>query len=365
MPTLRVAIISTPRSGNTWLLHLLSKMYQAPTFTVHTPLEVDWDNLPPACILQLHWHPEPTFLPRLEKGGFRAVVLARHPLDVLNSILHFSIHDPTARWLEGEGGNERSIFGAMPRSTAFLDYATGPRARALLSISREWWNLPDCHALHYEALVASTEAELYRLVEAFSVAPVVPIEEAVAATTLPKMRQLTQNNNHFWQGQSNLWKKLLTMPEAQRIADAHAAVFAQLGYLCDADPDLKANEADANWVQLVWAPITEKLHGIKLLNKSIAELEGLIAKKDEDIFACHAEINTCRTELGRLHSAYVGLEGLNANLREHHTQLFDHYKSLVEGLTPESLELAERVGRITRKHPQTAALVKRVIRMAS
>lgn len=362
---MRVAIISTPRSGNTWLLHLLSKMYQAATLTVHTPLEVDWENLAPACIMQLHWHPEPTFLVRLEKGGFRVVVLARHPLDVLNSILHFSLHDPTARWLEGEGGNERSIYGAMPRSSAFLDYATGPRARALLSITREWWSLPDCQTIHYEDLVAQTASVLDRLVQALVVAPSVSIEAAMAATTLPKMRQLTQNNNHFWQGQSNLWKKLLTAAEATRIAKAHAAVFAELGYDCDPNPDLTGSEADANWIQLVWAQLTEELHDMKKMQKRIAELEGKLERKEEELTSCHSELMSCRTELGRLHTAYLGLEGVNTNLREHHTQLYAHYKSLVEGLTPESLDLAARVGSIARRHPQTAALVKRVIRLAS
>ena len=114
-----MAIISTPRSGNTWLLHLLSKLYQASTLTVHNPIELDWGQLPAACILQVHWHPARNFLAHLSNSGFRVVVLARHPLDVLISILQFSLHDPTCRWLEGEGGNERTIYGAMPVAPPF------------------------------------------------------------------------------------------------------------------------------------------------------------------------------------------------------------------------------------------------------
>jgi hypothetical protein len=179
------------------------------------------------------------------------------------------------------------------------------------------------------------------------------------------MRQLTQNNNHFWQGQPNLWKKLLPAAEATRIADTHATVFSQLGYRCDPNPDLTGSEADANWVQLAWAPLTEELHSMKQFKKRIADLENQLANKHKDLTACHEELVSCRTELGRLHTAYVGLQGVNANLRDHHSQLYDHYKTLVQGLTPESLDLAARVGSISRRHPQTAALVKRVIRMAS
>jgi hypothetical protein len=355
---LRVAIISTPRSGNTWLLHLLSRLYHAATLTFHSPLEIEWGKLPEACIMQLHWHPEASFLAHLETGGFRVVVLARHPLDVLISILHFALHDPTARWLEGEGGNERPIYGAMPRSTAFFDYATGPRAKALLSITLEWWTMAGCHTLRYEDLVAQTAAELNRLTQSLGVAPVTSVESSIAATTLPKLRQLTKNNNHFWQGQSDNWKKLLPEAEARPIAQAHSEVFAKLGYVCDPNPEITGSQADGNWVNLVWAQLTEELHVLKHYKHNIGILEKELTDRRQ-------ELEAARLELGRMHNAYSGLEGVHANLRKHHEMLLDHHKDLTEGLVPGAVEMAFRVGRISRRHPQAAAFVKRVIRMAS
>jgi hypothetical protein len=105
--TMRLAVIGTPRSGNTWLRHLLSSAYDIPERPIHSPHDLPWNELPPSCVLQLHWHPVESFLKRLEDQGFRVIVLSRHPLDVLISILHFSLHDKTAGWLEGEHGNER------------------------------------------------------------------------------------------------------------------------------------------------------------------------------------------------------------------------------------------------------------------
>ena len=151
---MRVAILSTPRSGNTWLRHLLMKAYDAVGIVVFSPTEVDWSNLPQSCVLQIHWRRLPLFVQRLEYHGFRIVALARHPLDVLISILHFSLHHSTARWLEGEGGNESSILGAMPGSALFQEYATGPRAAALLDVTRQWWNAPGSYRIHFEDLVA-------------------------------------------------------------------------------------------------------------------------------------------------------------------------------------------------------------------
>ena len=140
---LRIAIVSTPRSGNTWLWHLLTAVYDMPGIAAHTPLEVEWDRLPERVVLQMHWKRHPAFEAKLLKYGFRVVVMVRHPLDVLISILHFSLHDrATARWLDGEEGNERPIFGAMPRSCAFREYVLGKRAAALLSVTPQWWKAP-------------------------------------------------------------------------------------------------------------------------------------------------------------------------------------------------------------------------------
>src|SRR5438093_10973655 len=140
----RIVLLSTPRSGNNWLRHLLTNLYDVPGLSIHNPADVQWEALPPHCILGIHWHPVPAFVSLLERHGFRSVALVRHPLDVLISILHFALHAPTARWLEGEGGDEGPIYGAMPRSTAFLEYAAGTRATALLSVSREWWAVTGC-----------------------------------------------------------------------------------------------------------------------------------------------------------------------------------------------------------------------------
>jgi Sulfotransferase domain len=354
---LRVAIISTPRSGNTWLLHLLSKLYHAAPLTFHSPLEIDWKTLPATCIVQLHWHPEPGFLAHLKKAEFRVVVLARHPLDVLISILHFALHDPTARWLEGEGGNERTIYGAMPRSTAFLDYATGPRAKALLSISLEWGSLSGCTTLRYEDLLSQTAIELTRIAQELGVAPDLPVEAAMAETTLPKLRELTKNNNHFWQGQSNLWKNLLTATEATQIARAHSDVLAKNGYCCDPDPELTGSQADANWVNIVWARLTEELHVLKHYKHNVELLEKELAERRQ-------ELDYARTELGRMHGAYQGLECVTTNLRRHHSELLAHHNELIDGMTPAAIAMAFRVGRISKRYPQAAAFVKRVIKMA-
>src|SRR3954470_22779750 len=101
---LRIAVVSTPRAGNTWVRHLLGTAYQVPHFARHSLSDEDWNALPPEVVLQIHWRRTPAFAVRLKEHGFRVVTVARHPLDVLISILHFCIYDSESEhWLLGAG----------------------------------------------------------------------------------------------------------------------------------------------------------------------------------------------------------------------------------------------------------------------
>jgi len=224
-----------------WLRRLLKAAYGLEERSAHTPDEVDWDGLPDNCALQLHWHRTPAFRALLDTHGFSVAVLARHPLDVLVSILHFAPHEPaTARWLDGECGDETRLLGADPASSAFLAYATGPRARTLLSITPEWWEAADAR-VRYEDLVGSPAEELERLVGELGGTPVMPAAEAVEAVRFEELRD-EATNLHFWQGRPGLWKELVPT----RYALAIAAVYPEmqrLGYTVGVD----AATARARW----------------------------------------------------------------------------------------------------------------------
>ena len=65
---LRLAIVSTPRAGNMWLRRQLVALFDLEERSVHTPDEVDWDALPAACALQLHWPRTRAFARTLESA---------------------------------------------------------------------------------------------------------------------------------------------------------------------------------------------------------------------------------------------------------------------------------------------------------
>lgn len=281
---MRIAVVSTPRAGNTWVRHLLGTAYQVPHLARHAMSDSDWAELPPEVVLQLHWRRTPEFAAKLDEQGFRVVTVARHPLDVLISILHFCVYESESdQWLLGAGGSEADIYGAMPRSRTFVDYARGPRAAELLAVTPDWWHQPGVVGVRYEDLVAHTANELRRLEEVFGPVRCGSIEEAVEACAMGRLRQQT-TNNHFWQGRPGLWRHLLPAAEANEIA----AVLPDLGYPIDPDPALDALAADRNWVRLVGeetktalrrateghrAQLKEKADRIAVLEDHCAELE--------------------------------------------------------------------------------------------
>ena len=317
---LRLALLSTPRSGNTWARHLLTSLYGVPGRAVHYPEDLDWENLPNGLALQIHWRRSPGFERRLRENGFRVLVLSRHPLDVLISILQFCWRSSTSEWLAGEGGDERPLYGATPRNTAFVEYATGPRAAALFAVTREWRPAPDCIAVRYEDLVHAPAATLGRLVEVLGVPPRCDVDEALRGASIPALRERTQCAHHFWQGKPGLWKRLLTAAEARPIAAAHAALFAELGYECDPDSDLTPSQADANWLDLIGDGLAADLRALGPARRELAAAQAQAAAAQQALAQIQLQTHE---ELTAVRRAYDDLRSQFAAASEYHRDLED------------------------------------------
>jgi hypothetical protein len=279
---LRLAVIATPRSGNAWLSHLLTSVYALEGRGVASASDIPWDALPRSVVLNFHALREPSIERRLAGLGFETVVTARHPLDTLISILQLARHEPaTNDWLDGAGGDERDILGATPTSDAFLRYATGPRSRALLEVSRSWRGHGG-PSTRYEDLVEAPEAELQRIVEALGYPPRTRVEEAVAANTIDQLRSQTLEDYHFWQGRPGLWRTLLPAPAAESIAAAHEESLNAFGYTCDPDSKLTTAAAEANWrtleLQAALRSAAANREKLAAANSRIAELTQALAQ---------------------------------------------------------------------------------------
>lgn len=250
---MRIAIISTPRSGNTWIRLMFMTLFKAEEIIVHSPDDIDWENLSAEnYVVQLHWHRTEQLKSLLMENDFNVVVLKRHPLDVLLSILQFAHQEPqTVCWLDGEGGDEEIIYRESPVSEAFLKYATGPRARALLSVSSEWGGDPDSLVVRYEDLVSDTQGAFSTLLAKLGLSDISEstIAEIVESNSIDKLRA-TSANGHFWYGKSGLWQKVIPFHVAQKIALEQQEIFSAYGYRSLDDTGLTTEEAQKYWTKL-------------------------------------------------------------------------------------------------------------------
>lgn len=160
---LKILILSTPKTGNTWLRLLLSHAYGLP----QVELPPIWD---PECVLDLpngfvshqHYFPEESLVRWLRDE--RVVVLStiRHPADTFLSLFHYvkwhvDDTDPAQELLRRDGEVPGSNSLEHIRRFFPLTYA--------LSLS---WAQLGSHIVRYEDLLADPVAELRRVTQRIS-----------------------------------------------------------------------------------------------------------------------------------------------------------------------------------------------------
>jgi hypothetical protein len=245
----RLFLACTPRTGNTWFRSSFAHLTGIANLSAYFPGDVPWDGLPADCSLSMHWHRTLAFEGFLRERGFRIMVMARHPLDVLLSILSYAQRDEagTRSWLYGECGDERPLVGATPVSDAFVRYALSWRAATLFNVSVAWASRAAVH-VHYERLVNDPHAEFGRVCAALNMASRVDVDTVLQVHSPAAMRAAVPV--HYWQGSPGLWKRLIVPELANAIRERHPAAFETFGYECDPDPNLTSEQAAANWAAL-------------------------------------------------------------------------------------------------------------------
>jgi hypothetical protein len=205
------------------------------------------------------------------------------------------------RWLEGQEGDEHSIYGAMPGSHAFRAYSAGPRARALLAVSRNWASFPGALVTRYEDLVQDTAGELSRLLADLGTTPKRPVDEVIARHQFEELRSQFLHSFHYWAGKPGLWRQLLVAEQARALARPHADVLARFHYAIDPDEGLDAAEAERRWIEMAGQKWAEGLHSIR---DWIVEVE----KREADYAALFQKYDAALKEKGRLEAKLAELD---------------------------------------------------------
>ena len=275
-PGTRIAVIGTPRSGNTWLRHLIASLAGVAHDAVHHPDDVPWGE--EDVVVQVHWLPEDDFVAALHRHGFRVVTIARHPLDVFISIVQYVRQGrETGRWLAGAGGDEERLAGGGPTHPESLAYVESERFAALLSVTAEWWRRDGVVTTRYEQLVADPEAELHRVAAELGLDG--DVRAAVEANTMTALRHTYPNRSfHFWTGQPGLWRTLLPAEIAERMTARNRQMFETLGYVTgDWDSGLDTATAERNWYRSDSESLAAQLHDLREVvdeqRKELAQLQ--------------------------------------------------------------------------------------------
>jgi hypothetical protein len=238
-----------------------------------------------------------------------------------------------------------------------MNYCVGPRADALLSVSREWWQVPGTISVQYEVLNRDPHGELRRIIDECGGKAVRTVEEAVEGRTLSKLRALTRHEHHFWQGRCGLWKSLLTTNEARPLAKVLQPLYGEFDYDWDADPNLSPVQADANWVQLVWADLTDRLHNLDETTRALHAVRQDLDGTRRDLSATLQSLNEAKT--GRDAAEQQGL-ALRSEVGITKSELEKVRAELAPFLElgPISLAMARRLRRASLKHPFVSRLCK-------
>ena len=225
---------------------VLARVLNLQEIAVHNWRDIP-SELPKDCILHIHWYREPNFQSFLRENEFRLIALARHPLDVLLSVLHFIRHEPlTTRWLEGNCEIPSELTSSSPVSASFNRYATSWGAENLLSISYQWWLDPSALRIRYEDFAIDPEREFTAIVKAF-VKSADGLEAVLGEINFKTFQAMP--NHHGWQGKPGAWRGLLPGASALRIYARHRRVFNVLGYAIPLSLTSNTN-AKRNWEQI-------------------------------------------------------------------------------------------------------------------
>jgi len=237
-PNLRILILSTPKTGNTWLRHLLGGVYRLPQF--YLPPDFDCAALDGAgnrWVTHYHTRPNPQLLAWIREHRPVVITTIRHPGDVLISLYHH-LHNFRSGELDPDFLH-RMLSAGFERTHMTTD-SSGQPFSADLACSLEWMAYEETHVVRYEDLRADTVGTLRALTARISPATDERIAAAIEMCDLDLMRKMAGTYAGFFrEGGIGSWRDKLPAEtvDALRNTEPYASQLGALGYSMDpADP---------------------------------------------------------------------------------------------------------------------------------
>ena len=234
----RILILSTPKTGSTWLRSLLSGVYRLPQLYLEPGF--DCNALRRAgnrWVAQYHIRPHPELSAWIRENGVTVVTTIRHPADVVISLYH---HVMGFRARNVDLDFIRRMLSADYNRTDIVTDSTGQPFWADLACSLDWMSEAGTLVVRYEDLRCDPSGTLRALTSRICAVPDERIEAAIEMSELGLMRAMAGPFGGFFrEGRIGRWRDLLPpdIIETFRSVAPYPAQMAALGYSMDpADP---------------------------------------------------------------------------------------------------------------------------------
>lgn len=231
---LKIMIVSTPKTGNTWVKHLLSNVYDLPIVRVGKAFSLsEVGALGPGWIIQQHYTPHADLLEWAKHNSVVFLTTVRHPCDVLVSLFHF-----VRKFADQPGG----IVDTNPARIMLRDGSTIGEYTAsyvtntffkLLYVSLQWMYSTETRLVYYEDLQRDPVAALQSLTASIREVSLDCIEHAVEFCNIDAMRKRWGRQHEFFRsGSVGDWQVELPQQivDILRYTEPYPAQFAALGY---------------------------------------------------------------------------------------------------------------------------------------
>lgn len=265
--SMKIIVASTPKTGNTWMTHLLSAIYDLPE--VELPPEFDpvaADQKGTRWISLQHYYPDPALISWAERHGALFVTTMRHPGDLLVSLwhmMHNKSYGPNSdlRYLtmllaDGDEMGEQAALYVRE------DFYHG------LYISLNWMKSDVSFTVRYEELWRDPVTVLTELTN--QIQPVDPdrIESAIDLCDINMLRKLYDDpeGKFFRKGGPGDWHRELpnNIINIFRSQEPYPTLFRELGYTLDPSDPLTAAPAKVRITKNPFTKITRFDNGVNV-----------------------------------------------------------------------------------------------------
>lgn len=239
---LKILIVSTPKTGNTWLKHLLSTIYDLPIVDLAlSPNELPKHRYGSRWIAHQHYYASQEVIAWARRHQVVLLTTVRHPGDVLLSLYHHVKNDPTSK---NYGVEVMLIEPDEQKVPERLYLFVRGFFYVVLNISLTWMRSGVSQVVRYEDLWRDPVATLLRV--ATQIAPVSrdQVERAVEQCDIAMLRRMARSAKSFFrQGSVGNWRYEVPAETLAlfREYEPYPTQFAAYGYTLDpGDPLIAA-----------------------------------------------------------------------------------------------------------------------------